>query len=266
MQRALARHAAGDCCVIPILLRPTYWEEAPFSTIQILPTDARPITSWSDHYEAFHDVAKNISKAIKALITSRIQRAKEQWINKGTSDYNVGRYEEAFAAFEQAVHLAPTDANAYICMGTALEKLERYNEALTVYVQAISLDPNNTTVYTNMNKVLDELNRCEETLNACEQAICLDPTDALNYYKKGTILYNLSQYEEALAALDQVIRLDPDNFDAYIEKGKILDALGRQTEARQAYDIAINMHMNNQLRGFQIARPAFQFDSSHFCV
>jgi len=71
MQQALERHHAGNCCVIPILLRPTYWEETPFSTIQMLPTDARPVTSWSDRYEAFHDVAKGISAAIKALITSR---------------------------------------------------------------------------------------------------------------------------------------------------------------------------------------------------
>src|SRR5690242_1028098 len=31
MQRALERQGAGEARVIPILLRPTYWEEAPFS-------------------------------------------------------------------------------------------------------------------------------------------------------------------------------------------------------------------------------------------
>lgn len=72
MQRALERHLTGVCCVIPILIRPTYyWEEAPFSSIQMLPTDARPITRWPDRDEAFHDVAKGISASIKAWLAFR---------------------------------------------------------------------------------------------------------------------------------------------------------------------------------------------------
>src|SRR6266566_736262 len=78
MQRALERHHAGNCCVIPILLRPTYWEETPLSAIQMLPTDARPITSWPDRYEAFHDVARGVSLAIKALLTTRTGKTKEE--------------------------------------------------------------------------------------------------------------------------------------------------------------------------------------------
>src|ERR1700726_887196 len=45
MQRALQRHHTGSCCVIPILLRPTYWEDTPLGAIQMLPTEARPITN-----------------------------------------------------------------------------------------------------------------------------------------------------------------------------------------------------------------------------
>src|SRR6267142_5964027 len=39
MQQALDRHTSGECCVIPILLRPTLWEDMPFSRIQLLPTN-----------------------------------------------------------------------------------------------------------------------------------------------------------------------------------------------------------------------------------
>ncbi len=44
MQRALERHKAGTCRVVPILIRPTYRKGAPLSTLQMLPTDAKPIT------------------------------------------------------------------------------------------------------------------------------------------------------------------------------------------------------------------------------
>lgn len=71
MQRALERHQAGTCSVIPILIRPIYWEEAPFRGIQMLPTDTKPITRWTDLDEAFYDVVKGISQVIKALLLSR---------------------------------------------------------------------------------------------------------------------------------------------------------------------------------------------------
>src|SRR5438270_2247403 len=61
MQRALARHKVGTCRVVPILLRPTYWEDASFSSLQLLPTDTKPITRWPDRDEAFQDVVTEIS-------------------------------------------------------------------------------------------------------------------------------------------------------------------------------------------------------------
>jgi len=67
MQRALERSKQGTCRIIPILLRPTLWEDMPFSKLQLLPTDARPITSWSNRDEAFHDVVTGIGKILKTL-------------------------------------------------------------------------------------------------------------------------------------------------------------------------------------------------------
>src|SRR6266851_204843 len=70
MKRALERHKAGVCRVVPILLRPTYWEDAPFSGIQLLPTNARSITSWPNSDEAFQDIVTEISRTIKDLLIS----------------------------------------------------------------------------------------------------------------------------------------------------------------------------------------------------
>lgn len=64
MQRALARHAAGEVRVIPILLRAVYWTREPFAKLQFLPRDAKPITSWDKQDEAFDDIAKAILHAV----------------------------------------------------------------------------------------------------------------------------------------------------------------------------------------------------------
>jgi tetratricopeptide (TPR) repeat protein len=77
MERALQRQEANEARVIPILLRPVDWTEAPFGHLQILPTDAKPITTWSNRDEAFADVAAGIRRAIQdlALFEDSIPRA-----------------------------------------------------------------------------------------------------------------------------------------------------------------------------------------------
>ena len=76
MQYALDRHKAGTCRVVPILLRPTHWEEAPFGSLQLLPTNAKPITSWINRDEAFQDVVAEINRTVNDLLISI--KAKEE--------------------------------------------------------------------------------------------------------------------------------------------------------------------------------------------
>lgn len=65
MQQAIARHQANEARVIPIILRPTDWEGAPFSHLKALPTDGKPVTDWSTHDNAFTDVMKGLRATIK---------------------------------------------------------------------------------------------------------------------------------------------------------------------------------------------------------
>ena len=67
MQQAIARHNAKQARVIPIILRPTDWEGAPFSHLKALPTDGKPVTRWPNHDEAFADIMKGLRAVIKDL-------------------------------------------------------------------------------------------------------------------------------------------------------------------------------------------------------
>ncbi len=67
MQQAIKRHNAGTARVIPIILRPCDWKDSPFSKLQVLPKDAKPVTQWSDRDAAFLDVVEGIRKAIDSL-------------------------------------------------------------------------------------------------------------------------------------------------------------------------------------------------------
>jgi len=73
MQRAIERHEQGEAIVIPVILRPVYWQGAPFGKLQALPTDSKPITSsgWHNQGEAFFNVAEGIRKAVEKGISKR---------------------------------------------------------------------------------------------------------------------------------------------------------------------------------------------------
>jgi TIR domain len=82
MVRALERHHRDEARVIPVLLRPVDWTGTSFSTLQLLPSDARPVTRWSDRDDAFENIAKGIRQVVSELLpqiaASVSMRSKEQ--------------------------------------------------------------------------------------------------------------------------------------------------------------------------------------------
>jgi len=65
MQRAMQRHRRREVCVVPILLRPCDWMQAPFGNLQALPRDARPVTTWNNQDEAFAQIAQQLRRLIE---------------------------------------------------------------------------------------------------------------------------------------------------------------------------------------------------------
>jgi hypothetical protein len=64
MKRALERHYAGECRVIPVFLRACDWKGSPFGRLQGLPDDAIPVVSaqWPSRDDAFLRVAQGIRR------------------------------------------------------------------------------------------------------------------------------------------------------------------------------------------------------------
>ena len=63
MRRALERHRDDEALVIPVILRPCDWQEAPFGDLAALPKDGRPVTKFRNLDDAFLEV----TRAIRAL-------------------------------------------------------------------------------------------------------------------------------------------------------------------------------------------------------
>src|SRR5437660_704660 len=81
-----------------------------------------------------------------------------------------------------------------------LYELGHYEEAIEAYEQAISLDPNDAWTHNDKGSALYSLGYYEAAIEACKEAIRLDPNDAVAYHSKGSALYSLRHYEAAIEA------------------------------------------------------------------
>jgi hypothetical protein len=90
MQRALERHSIGEARVIPIILRPVDWkQDSTLSNLQALPTDGRPVTTWSSsppYDTAFEDIAKGIRKVVEDLLNGQYKPEQKDLAVKGIAN------------------------------------------------------------------------------------------------------------------------------------------------------------------------------------
>jgi tetratricopeptide (TPR) repeat protein len=208
VQQALEKHKAGEACVIPVIIRPVDWEEAPFGELQALPANKKPVVSWhgrGGRDKAFQEIAKGIRDVVRQGITVKkssaqsdiLQKTKKQWLDEGNDYYNAKRYKEAFAAFKQAAILDRNDSYAYCNGGIALFQLGVYSRSIDLFDSAIRIDPNNAYIH----------------------------------YNKGIALYNLQHYDEAMAAFDKALQLNPSYTDAYEQREQIFREIIEQKVA-----------------------------------
>jgi tetratricopeptide (TPR) repeat protein len=98
--------------------------------------------------------------------------------------------------------------NAMVCNRYAekLSKLGRFDEALAAYEQAIARFPADAVLQSARAETLRQLGRLDEALAAYEQAIARFPADAVLQNARAETLRQLGRLDEALAAFEDTIQ------------------------------------------------------------
>jgi tetratricopeptide (TPR) repeat protein len=65
------------------------------------------------------------------------------WDNKGYALFRLGRYQDAVAAFDQALAIDKTSTKYWNHKGDVLFEAGRYQDAVTAYTTALTTDPEN---------------------------------------------------------------------------------------------------------------------------
>jgi tetratricopeptide (TPR) repeat protein len=167
-----------------------------------------------------------------------------EFYRRAAEHYQQGRLLEALAVYDEALVLAPEQAEIYCNRGIVLIGLKRLHEGLASIENAIALSPDSLNAWRYRCMVLEQLGRYEDALGSCERVIALAPGDAYAQAKRGYVLIRLGRYDEALRSFERSAALKPDQVDAYRGGVTILNRQGRHDEAlawaRNAQKISAN--------------------------
>ncbi len=177
MKRAMERHERDEARVIPIILRHVYWQKAPFGKLQALPTDGEPVVSrkWYSQDEAFFNVAEGIRIAVESITKEkRIQ----ELIEEGETLCDKERFDDALAAFDQALLLDENNVLALAYRGGMYYYLDRYNDALADFNRCHTLKLNDANVFRLRGETYRRLKRYDDALAELNNSLALEPEDA----------------------------------------------------------------------------------------
>jgi tetratricopeptide (TPR) repeat protein len=167
------------------------------------------------------------------------------YVNRGYAYAMHGKYARAIADFDEAIRLDPDYAYAYVNRGYAYAMQGEYARAIADYDEAIRLDPDYAYAYVNRGRAYAMQGDLARAIADYDEAIRLDPDFAGAYYNRGLAYAEQDEYAQAITDYDEAIRLNPDYAKAYGNRGYAYYAQGEYARAIADYDEAIRLDPSN---------------------
>lgn len=168
-----------------------------------------------------------------------------EWLNKGLSLKNLGRFSDAQICYDKALELNPapdTSSLAWSNKGSCFLTAGRVTESIESLDKAIELNPKNEKAWSNKGFALHQSNRFQEALACYDKAIESLPNFAIAWNNKAFTSLAIRDYDRVIQSADQALKFDPRLDAAWINKGAAFYARGLLKEALACYDKALEIN------------------------
>lgn len=166
----------------------------------------------------------------------------EAWYQKGLIHHVVfNEKEKAIEAYDEAIKSDPNYALAWNGKGVALNDLKKFIDAIQSLNKAIEINQSFTEAWNSRAVSFERLGNYSEAIKNYDKSIELNPQFALAWKNKGLLLDDLGKHDEAIKAYDKAIEIDPLDTEIRNYKAHSLITLGKGDEANKAYDEIIEM-------------------------
>jgi tetratricopeptide (TPR) repeat protein len=164
------------------------------------------------------------------------------------------REDEALAAFDTAMALAPNEARVRIEVADLYAtRLNQPAKSVDYFKAALALEPGNAVAHYGLGVALARTDRAEEAKATLAEAQKLAPSNPMPSVAIGQIYAQERRYPEALEAFDAALAIQPTLTIARIARGDLLRGTQKYSEAIEEYRLALGTNPKSQLALFGLA-------------
>lgn len=163
----------------------------------------------------------------------------EAFCHRGNALADLGQLQAAIASYDRAIALDPRLAEAHDYRGAAFAAAGQFGQALQSVERALVIAPDNFNALNNRANLLREVGRFDEALAAFDRVIAREPAFAATHGMRARTLAASGRHEEALCGFEQALALEPRNVEALCNRGTALNFLDRPEEAIEAFGQAL---------------------------
>ena len=126
----------------------------------------------------------------------------------GRMYYDLGQYTESIEAFRLEIKLQPSSV-AYHFLGNCYYFTEKFDDAVAAYQEAIRLTPNYEEAYIELGKVYNRLGRHADAIDAYQHALKIQPDDVIAHEGLGFTEFKQGNKDAAIRQYRILRDLDP---------------------------------------------------------
>ncbi|MBE0537551.1 MAG: tetratricopeptide repeat protein [Phycisphaerae bacterium] len=162
-------------------------------------------------------------------VCRRVLQSREDWRLLhfvGKAAYQLGRYAQAEESVRRAIRQAAGEASIHNTLGVILEAQGRFDEAVAAYGQAVSLKGDFAEAWLNRAIALTSAGDTQSAERACAQALELRPDWARAHDVMGYVHQCKGAFQEAEASFRRAVELEAGYAEARNHLGAALNRRG----------------------------------------
>jgi len=140
-------------------------------------------------------------------------------------------WDQALNYSKKTLYLNINSAQSWSSLGIANKNLGQFNEALVAYEQALKILPESEVVLSNRGLVLWKLNRYEEAKKSLKNALKIRKVFPEATYNLGKVYESENKIDEAIYYFSEAIKMRSNYSDAILDLSICLDRKGHILEA-----------------------------------
>jgi Tfp pilus assembly protein PilF len=165
--------------------------------------------------------------------------AMEAW-EAGRKAYETSKYAEAAQHLGRAVAADPSQAGAWVDLGSARWRRGDRDGAIQAWRRATEEDPSRARAWHNLSTAFLSAGRFDEAAKAATRAVALDPSRAKAWNNLAVARERMGDAKGAETAVRRALEADPDLVVAWGNLGFSLLRKGEPTQAEAAFRKAID--------------------------